>query len=150
MAKSVISTLIDLLRKYLINSGLIFEENNVLCGCTGRLYTIDFLVEATQPISIFQGVSNLGIILRDWKRPLGVDQVIQAERAKNEISQVDSICITGTKFSHPARILAKRARVFLLARNELEKLLKRKKVDEVGVYTNSQEISALLANIFTN
>lgn len=79
------------------------------------------------PIDLFISrpgeTKGLGIILKDWKRAVGVDVLIKAERIMKSTSKIDKVLIVANLFSSPARSLAERVRMFLLTRDDLKRML---------------------------
>ncbi len=66
---------------------------------------------------------GIGVIIKDWKRAVGVDIVIRAEKIMKNHRLITKILIITNYFSDPARSLAEKIRIFLLTRNDLIRIL---------------------------
>jgi hypothetical protein len=66
---------------------------------------------------------GIGVIIKDWKRAVGVDIVIRAEKIMKNHRFITKILIITNYFSDPARSLAEKIRIFLLTRNDLIRIL---------------------------
>ena len=65
----------------------------------------------------------VGVVIKDWKRAVGVDIVIRAEQILKDNRFLAKILIVANFFSDPARSLAERIGIFLLTRNDLMRIL---------------------------
>lgn len=66
---------------------------------------------------------GIGVIIKDWKRAVGVDIIIRAEKIMKNSRVLSKMLIVTNLFSDPARSLAERIRIFLLTRNDLIRIL---------------------------
>ncbi|UCG89835.1 MAG: restriction endonuclease [Candidatus Heimdallarchaeota archaeon] len=66
---------------------------------------------------------GIGVMIKDWKRAVGVDIVIRAEKIMKNSRFLSKMLIVTNLFSDPARSLAERIRIFLLTRNDLIRIL---------------------------
>lgn len=66
---------------------------------------------------------GIGVIIKDWKRAVGVDIVIRAEKVMKNSRFLSKMLVVTNYFSDPARSLAERIRIFLLTRNDLIRIL---------------------------
>lgn len=63
-------------------------------------------------------VNNTPIIIKDWKRAIGVDVVIQADRIREYNKKVSQIIILTNRYSDPAKSLANRIDILILTPKE--------------------------------
>ncbi|MFX0122791.1 MAG: restriction endonuclease [Candidatus Hodarchaeota archaeon] len=66
---------------------------------------------------------GIGVIIKDWKRAVGVDIIIRAEKVMKNTRFLSKMLVVTNYFSDPARSLAERIRIFLLTRNDLIRIL---------------------------
>lgn len=66
---------------------------------------------------------GIGVIIKDWKRAVGVDIIIRAEKIMKNSRFISKILIVTNFFSDPARSLAEKIRIFMLTRNDLIQIL---------------------------
>jgi hypothetical protein len=66
---------------------------------------------------------GIGVIIKDWKRAVGVDIVIRAEKVMKNTRFLSKMLVVTNYFSDPARSLAEKIRIFLLTRNDLIRIL---------------------------
>ncbi|MFX1282190.1 MAG: restriction endonuclease [Promethearchaeota archaeon] len=66
---------------------------------------------------------GIGVMIKDWKRAVGVDIIIRAEKIMKNNRLLSKMLIVTNLFSDPARSLAERIRIFLLTRNDLIRIL---------------------------
>ena len=66
---------------------------------------------------------GIGVIIKDWKRAVGVDIIIRAEKVMKNTRFLSKMLIVTNYFSDPARSLAEKIRIFLLTRNDLIQIL---------------------------
>ncbi|UCG03051.1 MAG: restriction endonuclease [Candidatus Heimdallarchaeota archaeon] len=78
---------------------------------------------------------GIGVIIKDWKRAVGVDIVIRAEKVMKNSRFLSKMLVVTNYFSDPARSLAEKIRIFLLTRNDLIRIL------SSGVKTTTMEDS---------
>jgi len=66
---------------------------------------------------------GIGVIIKDWRRAVGVDIVIRAEKVMKNSRFLSKMLVVTNYFSDPARSLAEKIRIFLLTRNDLIRIL---------------------------
>ena len=66
---------------------------------------------------------GIGVVIKDWKRAVGVDIVIRAEQIAKTSRVISKILIVSNFFSDPARSLAEKIGIFLLTRSDLIRIL---------------------------
>jgi len=66
---------------------------------------------------------SIGVLIKDWKRAVGVDIIIRAEQVMKASRYINKMLIISNVFSDPARSLAEKIGIFLLTRNDLLKIL---------------------------
>ena len=66
---------------------------------------------------------GIGVIIKDWKRAVGVDIIIRAEKVMKNTRFLSKMLVVTNYFSDPARSLAEKIRIFLLTRNDLIRIL---------------------------
>lgn len=114
--------------------GLIVKNNYQLLGlkelteeyCRQRNLIIDSShVNDEVDFIIQNGDENegIGVLIKDWKRAVGVDIVIRAEKVMKNSRLLTKMLVVTNYFSDPARSLAERIRIFLLTRNDLIRIL---------------------------
>jgi len=67
---------------------------------------------------------GVGVIIKDWKRAVGVDTIIRAERTMDSSLLLSGVLVVGNSFSSPAQALAEKINLPLLTRGELLQKLK--------------------------
>ncbi len=67
--------------------------------------------------------TGIGVVIKDWKRAVGVDIVIRAEQIAKTSRLISKILIVSNLFSDPARSLAEKIGIFLLTRNDLIRII---------------------------
>ncbi|WP_455140186.1 restriction endonuclease [Candidatus Hodarchaeum mangrovi] len=75
---------------------------------------------------LIQNGSNddpIGVIIKDWKRAVGVDIIIRSEQVLKDNRSLGKVLIIANVFSDPARYLAEKIGIFLLTRNDLLRIL---------------------------
>lgn len=63
---------------------------------------------------------NVGVIVKDWGRAVGVDIVIRAEQAKDSSRLFSRVIILTNSYSDPAKSMADRINVGLFSKIDLE------------------------------
>lgn len=66
---------------------------------------------------------GIGVIIKDWKRAVGVDIIIRAEKIMKNNRFLSKMLVVTNFFSDPARSLAEKISIFLLTRNDLIRIL---------------------------
>ena len=105
-------TLEELTHVYCRIRGLIIDQN-VSRRSEKR---IDFLIQNGDNLGI-------GVVIKDWKRAVGVDIVIRAEQIAKTSRLISKILIVSNLFSDPARSLAEKIGIFLLTRSDLIRII---------------------------
>ncbi len=86
------------------------QEKTALEGFSGILRTFDLIVQ--------KGRVAQGVWIRDWNRTIGVNLVINIDKASEDVKLSDPI-IVGEKFSDHAKSYANRRKITLLQRGML-------------------------------
>ncbi len=66
---------------------------------------------------------SIGVLIKDWKRAVGVDIIIRAEQVMKASRYINKMLIISNIFSDPARSLAEKIGIFLMTRDDLLKIL---------------------------
>ena len=106
--------LIDLAIIYFRRQGFEIQRDVICSGFSGLLLPFDLLIEKNdkqQPVWI-----------KDWNRTLGVNIVINLDKASVDAGFTDPILVAG-KFSDHAKAYANRRRVILITENEIKRKL---------------------------
>jgi hypothetical protein len=100
----------ELTREYCRQRNLMIDSSNINDE-------IDFVIQ--------NGDENegIGVLIKDWKRAVGVDIVIRAEKVMKNSRFLTKMLVVTNYFSDPARSLAEKIRIFLLTRNDLIRIL---------------------------
>ena len=64
-------------------------------------------------------VNNTPIIIKDWKRAIGVNVVIQADRLREYNKKISQIIILTNRYSNPAKALGDRIDILVFTLKEL-------------------------------
>jgi galactitol-specific phosphotransferase system IIB component len=86
------------------------QEKTALEGFSGILRTFDLIVQ--------KGRVAQGVWIRDWNRTIGVNLVINIDKASEDVKLSDPI-IVGEKFSDHAKSYANRRKITLLQKQKL-------------------------------
>ena len=86
------------------------QEKTALEGFSGILRTFDLIVQ--------KGRVAQGVWIRDWNRTIGVNLVINIDKASEDVKLSDPI-IVGEKFSDHAKSYANRRKIMLLQKQKL-------------------------------
>lgn len=88
------------------------------------------------------GNEGIGVIIKDWKRAVGVDIIIRSEQIMKASRSITKMLIVSNFFSDPARSLAEKIGIFLFTRSDLLRILssdmKTKSIKEIA--ENRQDI----------
>lgn len=105
------SELISLAIKYLKKEGYkIEQEKTVLEGRTGVLRKFDLIVQ--------RGRATQGVWIRDWNRTIGINMVINLDKASEDVGLSNPILI-GEKFSDHAKAYANRRKITLITKTQI-------------------------------
>lgn len=102
--------LVDLTIKYFRRRGYKIEKNAVLEGLSGLPHSFD--------LAIRKGQERHLVWIRDWKRTVGVNMVINMDRASADVGFTSPVMISG-KFSGHAKAYANRRGVTLLTKRQI-------------------------------
>jgi len=103
-------TLLDLVIKYFKKNGYKTEQNVLLEGSSGISRKFDLIVR--------KGNKQQLVLVKDWKRTVGVNMVINMDKASDEVGLANSILIS-EKFSSHAKAYAHRRGITLLTKREI-------------------------------
>ena len=96
--------------EYFIRKGYKVEENVSLEGYTGVQRSFDLIVR--------KGQLAQGVWIKDWNRTIGINMVINLDKAAEEVGLPNPIII-GEKFSDHAKAYANRRRIMLLTKRDI-------------------------------
>jgi len=109
------SSLVDLATTYFSQRGYKIEKNVVLDGFSGLSHTFDLVVR--------KGKEQHLVMIRDWKRTVGVNIVINIDKAAEDVGVPNPIMIS-EKFSGHAKAYANRRGVTLIPKYQIERGLR--------------------------
>jgi len=107
-------SLIDLASKYFRQNGYKIEKDAVLEGVSGLPRKFDLVIR--------KGKEKRSVWIKDWKRTVGVNMVINMDKAAEDVGFPKPIIIS-EKFSGHAKAYANRRGVTLLSRREIMRML---------------------------
>ncbi|MEM3549761.1 MAG: hypothetical protein QXV01_01540 [Candidatus Bathyarchaeia archaeon] len=96
--------------QYFRKKGYKVEEDISLEGFRGIQRTFDLIVQ--------RGRQTQGVWIRDWKRTIGINVVINLDKASEEVGLPNPIII-GEKFSDHAKSYANRRKIMLLTKRQI-------------------------------
>jgi len=99
---------------YFKSRGYRVEEGVTKEGFTGVLQSIDLLVK--------RGAEQRPVFIKEWKRTVGVNVVINADKAAEDAGFSNPI-VVADKFSDHAKAYANRRKIRLLTRSEIVRSL---------------------------
>ncbi|RLI45597.1 hypothetical protein DRO69_04920 [Candidatus Bathyarchaeota archaeon] len=102
--------LIDLTIKFFRQNGYKIEKNAILEGFSGLPHSFDLVIR--------KGEKRQLVWVRDWKRTVGVNMVINMDRASEDVGFPNPIMVS-EKFSGHAKAYANRRGVTLLTRRQI-------------------------------
>jgi galactitol-specific phosphotransferase system IIB component len=106
-----VSALLKLAMQFFKKEGYRVDvENTRLEGFSGVLREFDLIVQ--------KGRVGQGVWVRDWNRTIGVNLVINIDKASEDVNLSNPI-IVGEKFSDHAKSYANRRRVTLLTKRQI-------------------------------
>ena len=108
-------TLLQMTIRYFRNRGYNVESNVTREGFSGVLLNVDLLVR--------KGRERHPVFVKEWKRTVGINIVIQADRV-SEDAGFKSPIIVADKFSDHAKAYANRRRIRLLTRSDIQRRLR--------------------------
>jgi len=113
------ATLTELVKKFWRLKGFLVEKDFKLRGINGDTYTFPYVLRKT---SGTKSTEEIGVLVRDWKRSVGVDVLIKSDQLA-EATGIEKIMVVGNRFSANARNFAQARGILLLSRSELMSLL---------------------------
>lgn len=110
-AKTKSSNLAELATQYFKKEGYKVEQNTTtLEGFSGISRKFDLIVQ--------KGRAVQGVWMRDWDRTIGVNIVINLDKASEDVGLSNPILI-GEKFSDHAKAYANRRKIILLTKRQM-------------------------------
>ncbi|HDD69722.1 MAG TPA: hypothetical protein ENG19_01190 [Candidatus Bathyarchaeota archaeon] len=110
------SDLIELAMKYFKKMGYkIRQKKAVIEGFSGIIRKFDLIVQ--------KGRKEQGVWVRDWKRTIGVNVIINLDKASDDVGLSNPIII-GEKFSDHAKAYANRRKIMLLTKRRMLRSLR--------------------------
>ena len=103
----------ELTTQYCRVRGLVIDQNT--SRASNRRW--DFVIQ--------NGADNegIGITIKDWRRAVGVDIIIRAEKLMKSSRLINKVLLISNHFSDPARSLAERIGILLLTKNDIIEIL---------------------------
>jgi hypothetical protein len=109
--KSPTSELLEQAIRYFKKAGYKIEhEATALEGFCGVSRKFDLIVQ--------KGRASHGVWVRDWKRTIGINVVINLDKASEDVGLANPIII-GEKFSDHAKSYANRRKIILLTKQQI-------------------------------
>lgn len=103
--------LIELTKKYFRKNGYkVRKEKAVLEGFSGIIRKFDLIVQKGRMIQ--------GVWVKDWNRTIGVNIIINLDKASEDVGLSNPILI-GEKFSDHAKAYANRRKIMLLTKRKI-------------------------------
>lgn len=114
--KKSTSALLELAVRYLKKEGYkVTQEDTALEGFTGVSRKFDLMVQ--------KGRLAQGVWIRDWNRTIGVNLILNLDKASEDVGLANPIMI-GEKFSDHAKAYANRRKVTLLTKQQIARSLR--------------------------
>lgn len=104
------SALLQAAMRYFRKEGYKIEEEKTLEGFTGVTCKFDLIIQ--------KGRTAQGVWVRDWNRTIGVNLIINIDKASEDVGLSNPI-IVGEKFSDHAKSYANRRKIMLLPKQKL-------------------------------
>ena len=109
--KKPISPLMEMAIQYFKKDGYKVElENTTLEGYSGILRKFDLIVQ--------KGRQTQGVGIKDWNRTIGINIVINLDKASEDVGLSNPIII-GEQFSDHAKAYANRRKIILLTKRQV-------------------------------
>jgi len=108
------ASLVDLASTYFRTMGYKTEKNVVLEGFSGLSRSFDLLIR--------KGREQHLVWIKDWKRTVGVNMVINMDKAAEDVGILSPMMIS-QKFSGHAKAYANRRGITLLSKNQITRKL---------------------------
>jgi len=102
--------LVDLTIKYFRRRGYNTKKNAILEGLSGLPHNFDLVIR--------KGEERHLVWIRDWKRTVGVNMVINMDKASADVGFSNPVMVSG-KFSGHAKAYANRRGVTLLIKRQI-------------------------------
>lgn len=103
-------TLLSFASKFFESRGYTVEYNLKYEGFSGLLHNFDLRVR--------KGREEHVVFVMDWKRTVGIDMIIKAEKAAEDVDLAHPIIIAN-KFSDHAKAYSNKKRIMLMTEREL-------------------------------
>ena len=107
-------SLANLTAKYFRQNGYQTEKDAVLEGISGLSHKFDLIIQ--------RGREKRSVWIKDWRRTVGVNIVINIDKAAEDVGFPKPIIISG-KFSGHAKAYANRRGITLLSKQQILRLL---------------------------
>jgi len=107
-------SLINLTVKYFRQNGYQIEKDAVLEGFSGLPHKFDLVIR--------KGKEQRSVWIKDWKRTVGVNMVINIDKAAEDVGFPKPIIIS-EKFSGHAKAYANRRGITLLSKRQIMRML---------------------------
>jgi len=107
-------SLIELAAKYFRQNGYKIEKDAVLEGFSGLPHKFDMVIS--------KGKEQRSVWIKDWKRTVGVNIVINMDKASEDVGFPKPIMISD-KFSGHAKAYANRRGITLLSKRQILRML---------------------------
>ncbi|MGQ9461315.1 MAG: restriction endonuclease [Candidatus Bathyarchaeaceae archaeon] len=107
-------SLIELAAKYFRQNGYKIERDAVLEGFSGLPHKFDMVIS--------KGKEQRSVWIKDWKRTVGVNIVINMDKASEDVGFPKPIMISD-KFSGHAKAYANRRGITLLSKRQILRML---------------------------
>ncbi|MDI6805818.1 MAG: restriction endonuclease [Candidatus Bathyarchaeia archaeon] len=109
--KKPISSLMELAIQYFKKDGYkVEQENTTLEGYSGILRKFDLIVQ--------KGRVAQGVWVKDWNRTIGINVIINLDKASEDVGLSNPIII-GEQFSDHAKAYANRRKIILLTKRQV-------------------------------
>ena len=102
--------LIELARRYFRKNGYKVESETTLEGYRGLSRKFDLIIQKSRLVQ--------GVWIRDWKRTIGVNVVINLDKASEDVGFKNPVLIGG-QFSGQAKSYANRRKITLLTKQRM-------------------------------
>jgi len=107
-------SLIELATKYFRQNGYEINKDAVLEGFSGLAHRFDLVIR--------KGKEQRSVWIKDWKRTVGVNMVINIDKASEDVGFPKPIMIS-EKFSGHAKAYANRRGIMLLSKRQIIRML---------------------------
>lgn len=116
MAKPPSAELVQSVIRYFKKEGFkVDQETTTLEGFSGTSTKFDLIVQ--------KGRVAQGVWIRDWNRTIGVNMIINIDKASEDV-RLSSPLVIGEKFSDHAKSYANRRKVTLLTKRQITQSLR--------------------------